>query len=589
MHHSHDSAARCFPRRPPDGVATRSTSTLRAAFIALLAVAPSGLLACAVGRPRDQSVQWTTGCQCGMCMTVRFCVDANGRFDRICDPGTGACPCAPSLRAQAFDVRTRERSPMPSPPTRLFCRGPVETATDAFTPAVDNRARMGALLPNPCFFTPAGWSGQFASPHPSIGSGLGYDAWFAANCPRDPLSHARSCDFVAGPLGDWGQRLECPGKTPWSAMTFWFNRANFPADGDVQMALTASAYLGSTCNLMSAANATDVSFDPVTGEIGVTGSPRYLCFIRDANGQTTTRREPPPVNAGSPLQYDTNPPSFDPGVTPSGHELVVDRAASTIRLRKRGGPTVLGRVAGTASARFDASPSDYFVVTDMNVQLLDVPITFDGRRVTEAALHLENIWVGAHDLPGPGRSGTPVRIPAASVRAQVFANVDGSEIQIRQSPVADVTGAWSEHFARRRLEVDLDFADGDFTYTFHVVFDDARPRPEAVILMPGVPSVERECTGPNGFLLDGLLGLASGSPGVEQWTIGTGEFQQYATGSTASFFVPLLGRDAPPSALTYSVLSGALGGSDSRTVRAVDTMPPVITSTTLDIGCEWGS
>jgi len=124
-----------------------------------------------------------------------------------------------------------------------------------------------------------------------------------------------------------------------------------------------------------------------------------------------------------------------------------------------------------------------------------------------------------------------------------------------------------------------------------VEFDDARPRPTAAIVRVA-PGDAPECTSPSGTTLDVEgVGTAPGGPGLELvWDLSnTVTVFAGARGTTATLRAPLLMPSDAPVTLRFQALSGGLSAFDSRTVRVVDTVPPTIADTTVDVGCVWGS
>ncbi len=378
------------------------------------------------------------------------------------------------------------------------------------------------------------------------------DAEFATTCGGGvtPAPGSYGCNLHGTPSTAFADQLAC-----------WKPAVSGRHTFRVVSAEAGYALQGAACRILSPrANWTR------DGSAG--GSPFYQCFAR-ADGVVVT-----------PRPYDNAETRFDSSISTFGYTLATSTAASYVDVLKNAVQGGL-RVPVTASASATIFSSGYFALSELEVRqagtsrLLGLPI-IDGQASVDSP------WVGGVDALGH------ITIDASTVNLTGAALVNDRATSILLTPVG--APSVSRHGNQMVIEGTFHDAVDNINFMLHVELQDTQARPTAAIAGPS----EVECTSPDGASAT-FTGTATapGNPSPRLSWVVMGPDYSNGRGldgvATATFPLPLLTPDPRDRfGVTFSVYSGDLADTTNTFVRVVDTQPPTIGETVVDVPCGWG-
>jgi hypothetical protein len=566
-----------------------SLSARRSRIFGLLFVAWS-IPGCLLDRHIIEVEDYWGFCQTGICKTAPFCADPAGRFVGDLVLNTSAfLTCESEGNQFARPRRIRDRDNIIRD---LFCVGPTAS------PALDSKPEVSTVHANPVFSLPdPDILCRFAPSALPVGT---------APSPMPPCTLtaevAGSCDFTAGPGGDWARKLSCPQKTVWGSARW---RLRIQTEGLGTGLERAFRYQAALCNLYSAPTARDVDFATLGAGNTNTASlafvradshPRppplssFLCSAdpnapNSASGVMTVcghiltaeGREPSPRLPAIPLDDNNNPIGLDPGATPTGRHVVLDSTASLLTVTE-GTSSASVPLEGTVEI---ASPgtAGAFHVADMTVRQATSSVSFKGVTIAHATIASIAVWSGS--IAGD----TTFSLLPSSVVFDVTAQIDGIRRELTFSPTSSPTGTYNA--ATGAWILDLSVADSGRLFVVHMQGTATNIPPTATIAtFPPAGETEIECTSSAGvsFSVSGSTTNAT----QRYWSLSNSNSMLYNTNLTATFSLPLLVPSAPAELLSLVGLDSPYAASDSRRIRVVDRTPPAILQTTIKPACKWG-
>jgi hypothetical protein len=317
----------------------------------------------------------------------------------------------------------------------------------------------------------------------------------------------------------------------------------------------------------------------VSGDVrvGTAELPAQICFARIGCGDSSR------VRRNSCLPQANN--ATDPGDLNSGRRFAntVSDTTSTIRVSSQINPSYALQVPVNATASIDTSNPARALLTDLNISQRS-PQTWEGHTVTDALGRIEDVWIAPFDAA----SGKFLVVPSTA-NFLARASIDGTSLWnvylASASPQASIT------FSGDTATIDARIADdaNKLNIEVHLTLNATTVRPYARI--EPVTPVDVECTGADNesVTLHGLSTTPTGAPFTPaertQWRY---RFGIISNTDTVTLSVPNEGPESPGYPAHFASISGMFSMEDTVNLRVVDTTPPAVVSTQLQMQCGWG-